>query len=100
MHAGGGVTHHLAVAVILLAVGALRAVVLSAAPCLGADTDTVADLDVLDVLAYADGFADDFVANAARCVPGQKEQVRLGPSVERISQVDGPLAGGLLSNSR
>jgi hypothetical protein len=32
---------------------------------LGTNTDTLALLDVLDVLADLDGFADDFVANDA-----------------------------------
>jgi len=43
----------------------LALLALEARAGLGADADTVADLDVLDLLADADGFADDLVANAA-----------------------------------
>jgi hypothetical protein len=53
------------VAVVLESVGAVGAVLFETAACLGADADARALLDVLDVLADFDGFADDFVADDA-----------------------------------
>ncbi len=53
-----------------LAGRALGAVGLETAACLGADADAVAEFDVGDVGADADGFADDFVADAADCMAG------------------------------
>jgi hypothetical protein len=53
------------VAVVLQTDGAVRAVFLQARAGLRTDTDTGALLDVLYVLAYFDGFADDFVADDA-----------------------------------
>jgi hypothetical protein len=54
-----------AVAVVLLAGRAVGAVLLEAGAGLSADTDASALLDVLDVAADLDGFADDLVANDA-----------------------------------
>lgn len=51
--------------VLLQTSGAVWAVLLLAAASLGADTDTVSDLDVRDVLADLDGLANDLVADAA-----------------------------------
>jgi hypothetical protein len=56
------------VAVVLEAVRAIRAVLFETAACLGADTDTRALLDVLDVLSDLYGLANDLVANDAGCV--------------------------------
>jgi hypothetical protein len=53
------------VAVVLLAGRAVGAVLLEAGAGLSADTDASALLDVLDVAADLDGFADDLVANDA-----------------------------------
>jgi hypothetical protein len=53
------------VAVVLETLGAVGAVFLKTAACLSADADARALLDVLDVLADLDGFADDFVADDA-----------------------------------
>jgi hypothetical protein len=53
------------VAVVLETLGAVGAVFLQTAACLSADADARALLDVLDVLADLDGFADDFVADDA-----------------------------------
>jgi hypothetical protein len=53
------------VAVVLLAGRAVGAVLLEARAGLSADTDASALLDVLDVAADLDGFADDLVANDA-----------------------------------
>jgi hypothetical protein len=44
-------------------VGILADIALEAGPYLGADADTIALLDVLDVLSDVDGTADDFVAD-------------------------------------
>lgn len=54
-------------AVVDSASGTLNAVLAEAAAGLGTYTDTVTDLDVLDVLADLDGLADDFVADTAGC---------------------------------
>jgi hypothetical protein len=53
------------VAVVLETLGAVGAVFLQTAACLSADADARALLDVLDVLADLDSFADDFVADDA-----------------------------------
>lgn len=51
----------------LQTIGALITVRLQARICLSTNTDAIADLDVLDVLANSNGLANDFVANAACC---------------------------------
>jgi hypothetical protein len=56
-----------AVAVVLEALGAVRAVLFQTAACLGTDADARALLDVLDVLSDLDGFADDLMTNNASC---------------------------------
>lgn len=55
----------LAGAIVFETFGAFLAVWLEARTGLCADADAVADFDVLDVFADFDGFADDFVADAA-----------------------------------
>jgi hypothetical protein len=55
----------LTVAVVLEALGTVRAVFLQTAAGLGTDAHAVALLYVLDVFANFDGFADNFVANDA-----------------------------------
>ncbi|KAI6756841.1 hypothetical protein HG530_011439 [Fusarium avenaceum] len=54
-------------AVVEAADGALAAVLAETAAGLGTYTDSVADLDVLDLVADADGLADDLVADTAGC---------------------------------
>lgn len=54
-------------AVRLEALAAAWAVWLLAAVCLGTYTDTVTDLDVLDILSDLDGLANNLVTNAACC---------------------------------
>ena len=61
---------------------ALLAVATQTAPRLSSHTDTIADFDPgLDVLAYADGFADDFMADDGRIVggtPARAQDVDIG----------------------
>jgi hypothetical protein len=55
-------------AVVEAADGALAAVFAETAAGLGTYTDSVADLDVLDLVTDADGLADDLVADTAGCL--------------------------------
>jgi hypothetical protein len=57
--------YSLAMAVVLNAVRAVGAVGLQTRACLRTNTDTVALLNVLDVLADLDGLSDDLVADDA-----------------------------------
>ena len=62
-------------AVVLEADGAVWAVGLQAAAGLGADADTVAEFDVLDIAADADGFSYEFMTDAAGFFSGHADRI-------------------------
>jgi len=79
-------------AVVLGVVGARSAVTLQASARLSTNTDAVTDLDaVLDVLAHANGLADDLVTDNARVVgrtPAGLESVDVGTADTAVSDFD------------